>query len=108
MKGRKEEAECIVRLDQMDGMTHVCVCSWPAMYRKMMKLYGPSLDHGKEGQSSRWVLPLKTISFRRLPSPKQSLDRGTLPLKHRSGGQFGKKKVGIEELGIRDVELHWS
>ena len=59
MKGRKEEAEVIVRLDQVEGMCHVNVSLWPAMARKMERLYGPSLDAGRGGDSLRWKLPLQ-------------------------------------------------
>jgi hypothetical protein len=69
MKGKREQAELIVRLDQMDGPAYICVSVWPAMYRKMCKLYGPSFDGANPEQSARWKLPLKTVSFRRiLPS----------------------------------------
>ncbi len=66
MQGRREEAEVIVRLDQQDQKVHICVSAWPAMYRKMCKLYGPSLDGADPKHSARWKLPLKIVSFRRL------------------------------------------
>ena len=72
MKGKKEEAEVIVRLDQLDQTVYVCVSSWPAMYRKMCRLYGPSIDGPSPEHSARWKLPLKAVSFRRiLPSTGQ-------------------------------------
>jgi hypothetical protein len=64
MKRRKEEAEVIIRLDYQDQQAHVCVSAWPAMARKMERLYGKSLD-GNSEQSRRWKLPLKAIGFRR-------------------------------------------
>lgn len=81
MKGRREEAEVIVRLDQQEQKVHICVASWPAMYRKMLKLYGPSKDHGQVGQSARWELPLKAISFRRIPDSKKPRKVGGFALK---------------------------
>ena len=66
MKGRIEEAEVVVRIDQMDHCIFVCVSSWPAMSRKMTKHYGPSLDANRGGQSARWKLPFNAITFRRL------------------------------------------
>lgn len=66
MKGKREEAEVIIRIDQEAESVEVCVCSWPAMFRKMNKLYGPSMDGMHPGQSARWKLPMKTVSFRRI------------------------------------------
>lgn len=68
MQGRREEAEVIVRLDQQEQKVHICVSAWPAMYRKMCKLYGPSLDGADPKHSARWKLPLKIVSFRRIQS----------------------------------------
>jgi hypothetical protein len=56
MKRRAEEAEVIARLDYFTGIAHICVVSWPAMARKLERLYGPSLD-GKGGQIRRWKVP---------------------------------------------------
>lgn len=81
MKGKREEAEVIVRLDQQEQKAHICVTSWPAMYRKMLKLYGPSKDHGHVGQSVRWELPLKAISFRRIRESKTPRRVAVLALK---------------------------
>ena len=74
VKGNRQEAEVIIRLDQQDGLAHICVASWPAMARKMARLYGPSVD---TGQSQRWKVPLKRVGFRRLDSKvgKQSKGR---------------------------------
>lgn len=66
MKGRREEAEVIVRLDQLEDCVHICVSAWPAMARKMARLYGPSLDGRNPERSARWVVPVKCISFRRI------------------------------------------
>jgi hypothetical protein len=89
MKGRKEEAEVIVRLDQLTGECHICVSSWPSMARKMLKLYGKPLP--KSGlQAHYWSVPIKVVSFRRLDSIGKPRNRGTLPLKRRTGGQFGE------------------
>jgi hypothetical protein len=66
VKGKREQAELIVRLNQVDGLAHICVSVWPAMYRKMCRLYGPSLDGVNPEQAARWKLPLKTVSFRRI------------------------------------------
>jgi hypothetical protein len=89
MKGIREEAEVIVRLDQQDGMVHICVASWPAMYRKMYRLYGQSLDGLVPGQSARWKLPIKCVSFRRIPqSGDQPTARG-FALKPRKRPQSG-------------------
>ena len=64
MKGRKEEAEIIVRIDQLAGIANICVSSWPSMARKMLKLYGHALQ--KSGQQAHyWTLPMKSVSFRR-------------------------------------------
>jgi hypothetical protein len=65
MNGRKEEAEVIVRLDQVDQMAHICVSSWPSMARKMVKRYG--LQNRKSGrQAWYWDVPIKSVSFRSL------------------------------------------
>jgi hypothetical protein len=65
MKRSKEEAEVIVRLDFLEQSAHVCVSQWPAMAAKMEKLYGKSLD-GNSEMSRRWVIPMRSVSFRRL------------------------------------------
>jgi|SRR5882724_11292637 len=64
MKRIALEAEVIVRLDYSTDMAHVCVSSWPAMARKIERLFGPSLD-GKAGQSRRWTVPMRAVRFRR-------------------------------------------
>jgi hypothetical protein len=63
MKRLKEQAEVIVRLDYQDQLAHICVADWPAMAAKMEKRYGRGLD-SPSGQSRRWKVPLKAISFR--------------------------------------------
>jgi len=68
MIGRREEAEVIVRLDQFEQAIHICVHAWPAMYRKMFRLYGQSRDGANPKHSARWIVPLKAITFRRLES----------------------------------------
>lgn len=65
MKGRKEEAEVIIRLDQSEGKAHVCVHAWPAMFRKMTKLHGVSLDGPDPENSARWVVPMDSILIRK-------------------------------------------
>ena len=83
MKGRKEEAEVIVRLDQLTGECHICVSSWPSMARKMLKLYGKPLP--KSGlQAHYWSVPIRIVSFRRLE---------TLA-KPRGGGGYARKTRG--------------
>lgn len=62
MKGKREEAEVIIRLDQMEECAYICVSAWPAMYRKMTRRYGPGLD--SKGNSCRWKVPIRAISFR--------------------------------------------
>jgi len=64
MKRIALEAEVIVRLDYSTDMAHICVSSWPAMARKMERLFGPSLDYKAE-RSRRWKLPIRVIRFRR-------------------------------------------
>jgi hypothetical protein len=64
MNRSEQEAEVIVRLDYMSEQAHICVSRWPAMARKLERLYGPSLD-GQSEQSRRWAIPLRLISFRR-------------------------------------------
>jgi hypothetical protein len=62
MKRFKEQAEVIVRLDYQDQQAHICVSDWPAMAARMEKRYGRGLD-SPSGQSRRWKVPLKAISF---------------------------------------------
>lgn len=88
MKGKREEAELIVRLNQMDGVAHICVSAWPAMYRKMCRLYGASLDGPDPGQSARWRLPLKSVRFRSLSSLTKATGRPFPASKPRPGAQF--------------------
>ena len=63
MKRIKESAEAIVRLDYQSQQAHICVADWPAMAAKMERKYGKSID-SPSGQSRRWKVPLKAISFR--------------------------------------------
>lgn len=65
MKRIKEEAEVIVRLDYDSQSAYICVAAWPSMANKMERLFGPGLDKDTEGQSRRWTVPIKSISFRR-------------------------------------------
>jgi hypothetical protein len=100
MKGRKEEAEVIVRIDQHDQCAHINVSMWPAMYRKMTKLYGPSLDHRKGGNSARWTLPLKIVSFRRIITTPKARRMHVGGFKRREKPQSGDKVVrdgGIQQ-----------
>ena len=70
MRRVKGEAEVIVRLDYLDGLAHITVSAWPALAAKMEKRYGPSLD-GRSGQSRRWRVPFKLISFRNVPRQRK-------------------------------------
>ena len=88
MKGKREQAELIVRLDQQDGLAHVCVSVWPAMYRKMCKLYGPSLDGADPEHSARWKIPLKGVRFRSLSSLTKATGRPFPASKPRPAAQF--------------------
>jgi hypothetical protein len=65
MKGIREEAEVIIRLDQIDGKAHICVSSWPAMYRKMLRLHGDPKDGPAKGQVARWIVPLEAVLLRK-------------------------------------------
>lgn len=72
MKRCAEEAEVIVRLDYLTETAHICVAAWPAMAKKMERLYGPSLD-ASGGQVRRWRVPIGVIRFRRAGnSPKRT------------------------------------
>lgn len=99
MIGRREEAEVIVRLDQFEQAIHICVHAWPAMYRKMLRLYGLSRD-GKDPQhSARWVVPLKAVSFRRLESISKTRKPTGRPFparKHAVEGQSDDTEAGNE------------
>ncbi len=64
MRRRAQEAELTARLDYLTATAYLCVVSWPAMARKLERLYGPSLD-AKGGQVRRWKVPIKAIGFRR-------------------------------------------
>ena len=88
MKGKRDEAELIVRLDQLEGAAYVCVSSWPAMYRKMLRRYGPSLDGRNPEHSARWKLPLKAVSFRRIATSTTPRRMPTFALRRREKGQF--------------------
>jgi hypothetical protein len=88
MKGKHEEAEVIVRLDALDGCAYICVSVWPAMCRKMGKLYGPSLDGPQPEHSARWKLPLKTVSFRRILASARPRRMPTTAYKRREKTQY--------------------
>ncbi len=65
MKGRKEEAEVIIRLDQLEGVANICVSCWPSMARKCLRLYGEPLPRSGN-QAHYWRIPLKAVSLRRI------------------------------------------
>jgi hypothetical protein len=88
MKGKREEAELIVRLDQHDGCAYICVSVWPALYRKMCRLYGPSLDGSNPEHTARWKLPLKAVSFRRIQPSEKPRRMPTFAFKRREKQQF--------------------
>ena len=92
MKGRKKEAEVIVRLDYLEQKIHICVTSWPAMARKMLKLYGHPLPKSGD-QTHYWQVPVRAITFRRLET------LGKL----RGGGGFVKKAHGAAQSGNLNV-----
>ena len=88
MIGRREEAEVIVRLDPQDGSAYICVSAWPAMYRKMCKLYGPSQGGGNPGHTARWKVPLKAVRFRSPSAMAKATGRPFPALKPRAAAQF--------------------
>jgi hypothetical protein len=93
MKGRKEEAEVIVRLDQLTGECHICVSCWPSMARKMLKLYGLCLP--KSGNNVHyWTVPLKSITFRKLSAVGKPRKAPSSAFKRHTEGQSGEKLVG--------------
>jgi hypothetical protein len=89
MLGRKDEAEVIIRLDQKDQKAHICVVAWPAMFRKITKLHGESLDGADPQHSARWIVPISAIRIR---SGKKKVGRpasaGFLALRARQNEQF--------------------
>jgi hypothetical protein len=89
MQGRREEAEVIVRFDQVDGLCHICVSSWPAMARKMARLYGEPLPRSGR-QAHYWTVPLKAITFRRLSSIGKVPKNAFPTLRARTERQFEK------------------
>lgn len=99
MKGRKQEAECIVRIDQQDSLAHVCVASWPSMYRKMCRLYGQPVNGDGTGQMARFRIPLKAISFRRLTDPAK-------PRRMHAGGFKRREKRQSGDLYAENVSNH--
>ena len=88
MRGRIEEAELLIRLDQKDQTAYICVSAWPAMARKMARLYGPSIDRA---YGRRWKLPLKAVSFRKLVSETRP-KRAFLGFKRLENEQSGDLK----------------
>jgi hypothetical protein len=58
-----EEAEVIARLDYVTGQTNITVVSWPAMARRMERLYGKPAD--SRGQVRRWKVKGLLLVFRR-------------------------------------------
>ena len=88
MKRIAQEAEVIARLDCMTGETHICVVSWPAMARRMERLYGKPCD--ARGQVQRWKVQGLTVAFRKprrvaVLAPAGPLNRG-----------FSRLSVGVE------------
>lgn len=76
MKRIREQAEVIIRLDYLEGKAHICVSSWPSMASKMQRKYGEGLDGPSEDSARRWIVPLKTISFRGLKAKSNGNQMG--------------------------------
>jgi hypothetical protein len=88
VKRSKEEAEVIVRLDFSDHKAHICVANWPAMAKRMGRLYGKGLD-SPGGSSRRWVVPIKAVSFRKPGSgSRKPPNRAGLPFSPPTRGHF--------------------
>jgi hypothetical protein len=88
MKRIAQEAEVVARLDFLTGETHICVVSWPAMARRVERLYGKPCD--ADGQVKRWRIKGLTVTFRKprrvaVLAPAGPLNRG-----------FSKLSVGVE------------
>ena len=64
MRRIAEEAEVIARLDYVTGQTNITVVSWPAMARRMERLYGKPIDN--RGQVRRWKVKGLLLAFRTL------------------------------------------
>lgn len=89
MKGRKEEAEVTIRLDQLESVATICVVSWPAMARKCLRLYGEPLP--KSGQQVHyWRVPIKAVSLRRLSEPGKPRRMPVNAFKPRSAAASGE------------------
>lgn len=94
MKGKREEAEVIVRLDQDGQIAHVSVVSWPSMARKMLRLYGKPLP--KSGnQVEYWEIPLRAITFRRLSALTNRAGRQFVAPRRRASGRFEELEANV-------------
>lgn len=94
MKGKREEAEVIVRLDQDGQFAHVSVVSWPSMARKMLRLYGKPLPKSGD-QVEYWEIPLRAITFRSLSAVRKPRISRFVGLRHRAGGQFDDSRANV-------------
>lgn len=79
MKRIAQEAEVIARLDFLTNETHITVVSWPAMARRMKRLYGEPFD--ARGQVQRWKVEGLPVTFRKphryaVLVPAGALNRG--------------------------------
>ena len=63
MKRIAQEAEVIARLDFATAETSITVVSWPAMARRMERLYGKPADN--RGQVQRWRVKGLLVAFRK-------------------------------------------
>ena len=63
MRRIAEEAEVIARLDYVTGQTNITVVSWPAMARRMERLYGKPTHN--RGQVQRWRVNGLLVTFRK-------------------------------------------
>jgi len=80
---RSVEAEVSVQLDFTTQKANVTVAEWPAMLRKLTRLYGEpgKVAHSRGGNSittAFWSLPLKAISFRKVKNESNSANLALL------------------------------
>lgn len=87
MKRNKPEAEVTARLDCETKVAHICVAEWPRYDKKFTKLYGKPSWRDSEDRSAAWIVPLKCVSFRKLPSTGGKKRRGNPNL-----GKMRRKK----------------
>jgi hypothetical protein len=78
MKRNQERAEVTIQIDYRSKTANLCVAEWPAMARRLQKLYGQPKKVSRTADTRSittafWQVPFKAVSFRNLKKRQKQL-----------------------------------